>query len=137
MEENEKKRPWLIPAIIAAVVVVYFIGFFSGKTLSSKPDFSRSAASSAPTAESGNKLDLQNIPAGMYKVGPDIPSGEYKVYYDTSTDMSYCLVNVYKDSSGASTGTIVGQQMIASQGYITVQDGQYLEIRDGYAKKVN
>ena len=62
---------------------------------------------------------------GMYKVGVHIPAGEYKVVPDSN--MGY--VEVDKDSFG-SLGSIITNDNLQAEKYITVQDGQYLKIKN-------
>lgn len=65
--------------------------------------------------------------AGMYKVGKDIPAGEYKLF---ASGMSY--FEVTKDSSG-NFNSIISNGMFENFTYITVEDGQYIKIQDAYA----
>ncbi|NLY42892.1 MAG: hypothetical protein GX066_02760 [Clostridiaceae bacterium] len=60
---------------------------------------------------------------GMYKVGRDIKSGEYKVVPDGKD----AYVEVSKDSLGA-IDSIVTNDMFSSEKYITIQDGQYIKL---------
>ena len=59
---------------------------------------------------------------GMYKVGYDIPAGEYKL---VANDMGYCEVRT--DSRGTING-IVTNDNFEGERYITVSDGQYLKL---------
>jgi hypothetical protein len=68
--------------------------------------------------------------AGMYRVGIDIPAGEYKIVADTG-DMAY--VAVYKDSSNTMS-SIVANEIFENSYYISVVDGQYLYIKRGAFK---
>lgn len=65
--------------------------------------------------------------AGMYRVGIDIPAGEYKVI---STNNNWCYLEVSKDCSGSLT-SIITNDNINSYTYITVTDGQYLTVESG------
>lgn len=61
---------------------------------------------------------------GMYKVGQDIPAGEYKIilkssmmgYYEVANDSRHGLLS------------IVTNENVQADTYLTVQDGQYLKI---------
>lgn len=64
---------------------------------------------------------------GQYKVGVDIPAGEYKVIADA--DLSY--VEVAKDSLG-SMHSIVTNDIVSKNKYITVKDGQYLKMTQSH-----
>lgn len=71
------------------------------------------------------KLDDDEIEDGMYKVGVDIEPGEYKVvltksngYYEVSTDSRH------------QTESIVTNGNITTDVYITIQDGQYITLKN-------
>ncbi|WP_052045139.1 hypothetical protein [Caloranaerobacter azorensis] len=68
--------------------------------------------------------------SGKYKVGFDIPAGEYKVIAENS--MAY--VEVSKDSLG-SLDSIITNDNFENSKYITVKDGQYLKIQNAYIEK--
>lgn len=68
-----------------------------------------------------------NYGPGMYRVGVDIPAGEYKV---TSTNSSGCYMEVSKDSKGTMY-SIVSNDNIDTFAYITVSEGQYLTVDRG------
>lgn len=70
--------------------------------------------------------------AGMYKIGADIPAGEYKLY-TTSSNMGYFAVN--KNDSG-SLGSIVTNDNFSNFAYITVVANTYLELKYCYAVPV-
>ena len=61
--------------------------------------------------------------SGMYRVGIDIPAGEYKL---TTDDTGYWCI--YKDS--VVPFDIVNNDMFDASSYVTVKDGQYLKISD-------
>lgn len=70
--------------------------------------------------------------AGMYRVGIDIPAGEYKFVADAG-DMAY--VAVYKD--GLNTlSSIVTNENFENTYYLSVEEGQYLYIKRGAFKFV-
>lgn len=66
----------------------------------------------------------KELPEGMYRVGIDIPSGEFKIaptdtiagYYEISTDSSHQFNN------------IVGNGTVSNQQYLTIENGQYLKL---------
>ena len=64
---------------------------------------------------------------GMFKVGKDIPAGEYKVILDSTIGMGY--IEVASDSSHQ-LGSIISNDIVESDQYITVSDGQYLKLQD-------
>lgn len=73
-----------------------------------------------------------NYGAGMYRVGTDIPAGEYKI---TCTGNLWCYIEVSSDSSGT-LSSIVSNDNIDTFAYITVSEGQYLTVNDGLFAKV-
>ena len=62
---------------------------------------------------------------GMYKVGTDIPAGEYKVILTSITGMGYLEVST---NSRHTFDTIVANENVTADTYITVKDGQYLTL---------
>lgn len=80
------------------------------------------------------KIDTQKkVPAGQYKVGVDISAGEYKI---TSSDNGY--IEVAKSARGRKNGNVVTNKAIHQAGdmYITVKDGQYLQLKNAEARLV-
>lgn len=61
---------------------------------------------------------------GMYRVGIDIPAGEYKIvptdnvsgYYELAEDSSHLF------------SSIIGNGLISNEQYLTIEDGQYLKL---------
>lgn len=69
---------------------------------------------------------------GMFKVGEDIPAGEYKVILDSSIGMGY--LEVSKDSRHQ-IDSIVTNENVQSDMYITITDGQYIKLQDVQIQK--
>lgn len=65
----------------------------------------------------------QTYGAGTYKVGTDMPAGEYKLTTNSGR-MGYWKVT----ASSAPDAQIIGNDNFTSSTYVTVSDGQYLEI---------
>ena len=63
--------------------------------------------------------------AGMYKVGTDIPAGEYYIKADEEKTAYFCLSS---DSSGDS---ILYNGNPKNNYFLTVSDGQYLQVKRG------
>ncbi len=92
---------------------------------------------------SGGKFALENKVApyvaenniydqGCYKVGKDIPAGEYKI---TAND-SYCYIEVSKDSLGVFSSIVSNDNLALGEStYVTVTDGQYLKFNGGQIVK--
>lgn len=68
---------------------------------------------------------------GMYKIGRDLPAGEYKVCCNQGENNAY--VEIMRDSRHTSNSTIMND-IFSGERYVTVKDGQYLYIMDGYIK---
>ncbi len=66
---------------------------------------------------------------GMYKVGKDIPAGEYLVTTDPEATYTgyYC---VSKDSTG-SYSSILASDNFYNRAYITVSKGNYIQVKRG------
>lgn len=64
---------------------------------------------------------------GMYKVGEDIPAGEYQIILDSTIDMGY--YEVASDSTHQ-LGSIVTNENVQADTYLTVSEGQYLKLQD-------
>lgn len=70
--------------------------------------------------------------SGMYKVGVDIPSGEYNIISDNDDTMAY--IEVSKDSTG-SMESIVTNDNFEGNKYVTVEEGQYLTLQMGHIEE--
>lgn len=84
-----------------------------------------SSSSSATASSDGGSVSAQDAYGeGMYKVGADLPAGEY-VLLPASEFSAYYEVNT---SSGES-GDIIDNDNFDGRRYLTVADGQYLTIQ--------
>lgn len=70
-------------------------------------------------------------PEGMYKVGRDIPAGEYIVAPYSTGETTY--VEVAKDSRGT-MNSIFANESFYERGYVTINDGQYITVSRGALK---
>jgi len=79
------------------------------------------------------KVRLDNIPEGMYKVGVDIPAGEYLIVSDKDGSMYFIFNNLDRSSEDylANAGFINVKQ------YVKVTEGQYLKFSDSHVSKVD
>ena len=85
---------------------------------------------SATDFETGTEqtgANQQSYPTGMYKIGGDMPAGEYLI----TTTSPFAYMEVATDSSGE-LNSIVSNDNFSNRIYITVSDGQYLKF-DGRA----
>lgn len=147
----QPKKPWWrkIPGfrsgtkwkmVVATIIYLFIISrIFSGLGNSTPTP---STASSAPTSAPASTSATQNTSAatstptspptpavktydpGMYKIGVDMPAGEYVL---TSNDQAYFQVT--KDSTGT-LESIIANENFTNQTILTVNDGQYLTLRD-------
>ncbi|WP_406537401.1 hypothetical protein [Methanobrevibacter sp.] len=86
--------------------------------------------------QGGNLYELDKAPDrgaedgyykdGMYKVGEDIPAGEYQV--ESTGDLAY--IEVSGDSRHQIDGIITNDNFESNK-YITIEDGQYLTLSNG------
>lgn len=75
-----------------------------------------------PTTEKPTEPPVNSYSEGQYKVGTDIPSGQYILYNISTSKAYYCI------SSDANGNNIIANNNFKSQNYITVHDGEYLEL---------
>ena len=75
----------------------------------------------------GNLVDFNNGRAlmGIYKVGKDIPAGEYNVQLLNGASTGYYEVN---SAPIGSDSDIITNDNITSNAYVTVSDGQYIKL---------
>lgn len=73
---------------------------------------------------------------GMYKVGFDIPAGEYRAFVDKGAILGMGYIEVAHDSSHR-LDSIISNENIQENTYITVEDGQYLSIRSVYLRSAD
>lgn len=88
-----------------------------------------STAKEEPTAAPVPIPELTKYKAGQYKVGKDIPAGEYVLFAD---DFLGGYVERSKDSSGNFESIIFNDNFYTNI-IVTVQDSEYLNIKGGYA----
>lgn len=79
------------------------------------------------TPEEGQYTD------GMYKVGTDIPKGEYKVSVNENAQLKMGYVEVTKDST-LTLDSIITNELVEGNTYIEIEEGQYLSLRDAFIK---
>lgn len=75
------------------------------------------------------KLTDGLLPDGMYKVGIDLPAGEYKVIPDGDTP----YIEVSTDSTHM-MDSIVFNDILQGERYITVTNGQYVKLSNAQLK---
>ncbi|HDR4708213.1 MULTISPECIES: hypothetical protein [Bacillus] len=78
----------------------------------------------ADTAKPEPKKD-ESIKSGMYKVGTDLPAGEYFLLAEQGQSAYFAVL---KDSTGSSNN-ILQNDNFATFRFLTVEDGQYLQLK--------
>ncbi|HFK1548724.1 hypothetical protein ABEX39_09840 [Bacillus albus] len=81
-------------------------------------------ATTTNTEKAEQKKD-DSIKSGMYKVGTDLPSGEYFLLADQGQSAYFAVL---KDSTGSSNN-ILQNDNFATFRFLTVEDGQYLQLK--------
>lgn len=86
-----------------------------------------------PTTQTPTEKPTERITysAGTYKVGTDIPAGEYCIYCTSSVSGYY---SVSTDSKGDS---IIGNRIFDYNTFVTIYDGQYLKLSRSMAVPVS
>ena len=114
--------------------IIFNLNLYSGAhsyvTLNDGEYFKLQGGKAYPVAEAPSIQPDDGIYRnGMYKVGEDIPAGEYKVQLDDSAvkGMGYIEVST---NSRHDLGSIVTNDNPQADTYITVKDGQYLTLQD-------
>jgi len=120
---------WFI--LIALLVVIVAISSGGSKTETTKDTASSTVTSSDDTknvTESKKEEKKDNkIKSGTYKVGTDLPAGEYLVI---AKSMSY--IECTKDSTGALESVVFNDNLTAnSNSYVTLKDGEYFKLTGG------
>ncbi len=110
-----------ILSVLLAVIVLATFAFFAVGSSDDTPNTNDKPAEN----KTENVEDDIWTKAGTYKVGADIPAGEYIVVAN-----GYCYIEVTKDSTG-SFDSIVSNDNISTRTYITLYDGQYFKVSDG------
>ena len=114
-----KRKLMMIAAAAMLAVMLTACGSSGAQT----QDTGSATATTAGEQQSAELQDeLEQYDAGMYKVGTDIPAGEYIL---EPSAMAY--YQVASDSTGA-LESIVSNDNFSGTRYITVSDGQYLTL---------
>ncbi|MDU2155768.1 hypothetical protein [Clostridium sp.] len=95
-------------------------------TLNDGEYFKMTGAEAYPVASAPSVIPEDGLyKDGMYKVGIDIPAGEYKIMLDNASGLGY--YEVATDSSHQLT-SIVTNENVQADTYLTIQEGQYLKL---------
>lgn len=118
--KSKKRNVWIIVIIISVILL---------SCLSLKPTQTDNTNGSDPLVSTNNNSSQKDdgfLKEGTYKVGVDIPAGEYYIICTGSS----CYCQVSSDSSGKFS-SIISNENFYSFMFVTVKDGQYLQVKDG------
>ena len=130
LESGKHPKRWIIFLALCC-------GFFPGFILGSYFTFSNLTAPVKQThifntekqtvATSSKNIDLSKISAGEYKVGLEIPEGEYKIT-QISGEKTYYKISAINANNEK---FILKNGFVNNQEYVIVKNGQYLEVDKG------
>lgn len=115
-----KRKLMMIAAAAMLAVMLAACGSSGAQTQDNNAAGSATTTSEQQSAESQDELEQYD--AGMYKVGTDIPAGEYIL-----EPSAIAYYQVASDSTGT-LESIVSNDNFSGTRYITVSDGQYLTL---------
>lgn len=92
--------------------------------------FTDARAVPAGDAEKSGPVDGK-YSSGMYKVGVDIPAGEYKVLPNEDSTLGYGYFEI-TNSSRHAFDDIVSNDNFEDSRYVTLKDGQYLKLSEAH-----
>ncbi|NLW90966.1 MAG: hypothetical protein GXY34_05135 [Syntrophomonadaceae bacterium] len=105
------------------VIIVLLIAFASGGDDKTDTTSNNNVSGSKATVSTPVDKPDNSFKSGMYKVGSDIPAGEYVLATNAG---GYFAVT--SDSSG-SFESILANDNFSNRSIVTVSDGQYLELK--------
>lgn len=120
------KKVWFW--ILAIIGIFILVGYLNSPVETSKPQKeSDDIENLESTAESSEEEEL--ISDGTYKIGTDIPAGEYRIL-QLSSDGGY--LEVAKDSKNVLDSIITNDNFHGGR-YLTLEEGQYFTLRNAFA----
>jgi preprotein translocase subunit SecG len=136
----KKILKWIGIVFVALIIIGSIAGGNNDKNTeqTKQPDATQETSSSENTEkvtqenpkekeETEPEEKFTKYKSGNYKVGTDLPAGEYKLFTKT---MAY--YEVTKDSSG-NFDSIICNDNFSNFSYIKVEDGQYLKLQSCFA----
>lgn len=149
MEKKVKKpiwKKWWVWILAIIIVGAITSGGESDKTTDSSNNSNEGIVVQEESADTAQEVSIDTaneesnttkeekkntkIKAGTYKIGVDLPAGEYIFF---AKGMGY--IEVASDSTGA-LDSIISNDNVSGHTYITVYDGEYLKLRSGEAYAV-
>lgn len=128
------KKWWFWVIVIIIIIVLTTGGGDEDATndtatdqTTNKTDDTNTTGKPTEEKEETKKKDDGKIKSGTYKVGTDIPAGEYIVFAK-----GYTYIESSKDSSGALESIIFNDNLSkGANSYVTLKDGEYFKFQDG------
>ena len=122
-------KKWWFWCIIVIVVVV--IASSGGEEKTNTNSVNDSVVTEQQEKKEVQENTDQGYKKGMYKIGTDMPAGEYVIVSNTMT-----YVAITSDSSGT-FDSIIANDNFNNRTIITVSEGQYLEFNSGKAYPIS
>ena len=146
-EENNKsigKKGWIIIAVavvVLAVVIAFAVNHFKNSKKPSPVSSSAQQTEITKTKSSNSsgdytipiKNNVKQYKDGIFKVGKDVPAGEY-VIYRNGKELSSVYFAVSTDSK---VDNIVANDVMFSRNIITLKDGQYIKVQNAVMCAIN
>ena len=125
--KNGQAQKKAVSIIAVCCIGLLVIGVIGGMV---SPDKNTSTTTNTNNSNNGNTDSAQVYKEGTYKVGSDIPAGEYKFtqtssfggYVERSSDSSMEFDSIISNEATSEEGSTV---------YVTVLEGEYLKIQGG------
>ena len=128
MNNGEKKpiyKRWWFWGLVIVVLIAWAASGEDNAIQTSAPGTQQTVTQSSDTKQEPTS---DAIKKGMYKVGTDLPAGEYVI-------VGSGYFEVDKNSTG-SMDSIIANDNFSNRTIITVSDGQYFKFNDGLAYPV-
>ena len=146
---NKSKKPWIIAGVVVAVLAIGSVGasdesddisaddittfnsaditgdyVLSDNKISETTSLTTAAPETTAPETTEAEPEIKTYKEGMYKVGTDIPAGEYLLIATDKTFMSYMCV-----SSDGNQSDILTNDNFYNYHYVTLENGQYFKIQ--------
>jgi hypothetical protein len=125
--DPEKRKRKQVIVTYLGLLIISFVGFGVTSDKQNQPTqpATNSQQASQPKAQKApEKPAVKTYKSGQYKVGTDLPAGEY-----VAIAKSDAYIEIAKDSKGA-IESILANDIFINRSIITVSDGQYLKLQN-------